>query len=1027
MEPMSPNNADGAVWTIHLFGRLRIAGRGLVLDQFYTKRATYLLARLALSHRWALTRAEAADFLWPDDFFDATRLRLRQELVRLRRGLGEARNILESDSEWVRLVEHDIESDTRTFTKLFEQSRSEPDPAVRETQCRDALNIASDDFLQGYNEPWIDLERNRLDEMRYLLLVDLADLEARRGDHQNALGTARKALEADPYREEGHLMVMQELGNLGYVADAIGQYQTLKNLLRDEFSEKPSNKADMLASTLQQSLASQKPAPRSMGAGLVYTVPAPTEPTYGRDDLIEHLYRLFTPGEQANRIVTLTGPGGIGKTSIAVQVAMRLQDPYYGHVGWVPLADTDDPSIIPFVIASSLGIEVGANADPLERVGTLINRQPVVLVFDNFEQLLPTGGDSVRALLSACPKLRVLVTSRVPMKLTGETLIAVGPLPIPSEGDSVDQPSMRVFLDTLLAEQVVQEPTASELSVYREIVARLEGIPLALQLASGRLRTVTAVDLKNQLDKRLDIVNPRRDAPTRHRTLRSAIEGSFQALEPGLQKIMGQLSVFRGGWNQAAAATLCGLEDPLPSMERLYDYSLIQVDREDKGLRFRMLETIRDFVQDAIPSGDLKAAHLKHADWIIELGRPERWRNLDAIEVEHFKLLDLEVDNLREAARYCLENDLDRAIRIGVAYGNYWSNRSLIKEALKFYSRIFELADPESDEPDLARASFRQMQLLYISHAYASSDEGMAVATRTATLCKRAGLEAELALCQMVQARTYAGDIERGIELIEASEKRLKELGETTDLATAIQSRATQQYYQGDLKGALQAMEEAASLLGGSVAPFHQVQTSMMLAFMYFEVGDVANAKIQAYKALGLADSYGLTQFVPMIQEVCGKVAQSEGDLDAAEEWYRVSASNWDFFGSVYQHADLLHSLARVLIQKGEPAEALPLLASATSIWNSKGMTSVTPCCLVSAAKAYLQMGRPQIAGRLLGAYKGLTEPTRDSELPTEVTYVDSITHDLESALGVDVLAKIFASAPNQEEALKEAFSSVLQ
>jgi tetratricopeptide (TPR) repeat protein len=381
---------------------------------------------------------------------------------------------------------------------------------------------------------------------------------------------------------------------------------------------------------------------------------------------------------------------------------------------------------------------------------------------------------------------------------------------------------------------------------------------------------------------------------------------------------------------------------------------------------------------------------------------------------------------LREAARYCIENDLDRAIRIGVAYGNYWSNRSLIKEALKFYSKIFELADPESGEPDLARASFRQMQLLYISHAYASSDEGMAVATRTATLCQRAGLEAELALCQMAQARTYAGDIDRGIELIEASEKRLRELGETADLAAAIQSKATLQYYQGNLKGALETMEEAAALLGGAVYPFHQVQNSMMLAFMYFEIGDVAKAKVQAHKALGLADSYDFTQFVPMIQEVCGKVAQAEGDLGAAEEWYRASASNWDFLGSVYQHADLLHSLARVHLEKGEPAEALPLLATATSIWNSKGMTSVTPCCLVSAAKAYLHLGQQQLAGRLLGAYKGLTEPTRDGELPTEIAYVDSITRDLEGALGAHELAKIFASAPSQEEALKEAFSSVL-
>lgn len=1020
---MSPESSATATWHLRLFGKPCVCGTDQKLDQFDTKRAVHLLARLALSHRRALTRAEAAELLWPDDYFDATRLRLRQELARLRRGLGAARTILDTDEEWVRLNDHELEIDVRRFEQLFQASRRESDAALREQYCLAATELSTEPFLLGHDEPWISAERSRLNEIRYALLVDRASLQAQRGDHHGALETAKLAVETDPLQEAGHLVVMQELGKLGHLSDALGQYQNLKRLLREELSESPSQEAERVANELRNP---DYPAiePRSLTSGLTFNVPAPTEPIYGRDKQLEHLCKLLNPQVTTHRIVSLTGPGGIGKTRLANEVAMMLLEDFKGRVSWVSLADISDASNIPLVIATALGLTLSPSADPMERICALLPKDPMLLVLDNLEQLIPEGIVHFRALAESRPHLRLLTTSRTALNLGGERAIIVGPLPLPQAGDSTEQPAMRVFLDPLLAEQGYKDPDEEELSLLRQITARLEGIPLALQLASARLRTMNAVDLLSQLDKRLDMVNRRADAPQRHRTIRAAIDGSYQALPPELQRIMGRLAVFRGGWTQAAAARVCELEDPLPALEALLDSSLIRVDREDKGLRFRMLETIRDYVQETIPENELLVARQKHADWIVEIMPLRNRRQLDADSLKYFNQIDPEIDNLREAYGFALREDLPRAVLIASRYGPYFATRSLIREAIALFEGIFGRMESLELSVDLARASFWHAQTLYIAQRFTSGDVGLPVSLRTQELCLKTNLSVEYALCFLHQSRTpfMERDYDASLTLVQDAERRLRELDSPQDLALAIQTIAMIRFYQGKVPEAIAGLEESLGLMGVSSAPFHQVQCAMMLSFMYLEIDKVEQAKESAYKGLELAESYGVRQFIPMIQEACGKVAVAEGNLELAARWFNASATSWEVFGNQYQYGDQLHLLGRVHLQKSEPEEALRLFASAANIWQSKGMMSVVPCTLTSAARAYLLLGRPALAARLLGAVKAIPTPTRDSELVTEVAYVASIEADLIADFGEEKVKQIFANPPDVEQALREAF-----
>ncbi|HEY3780949.1 MAG TPA: BTAD domain-containing putative transcriptional regulator [Fimbriimonadaceae bacterium] len=1007
-----------------MFGKPKVTGNGVCLDQFDTKRAVYLLARLALSQRKAIARSDAAEMLWPDDFFDATRLRLRQELSRLRRRLGPARVIVETDDEWVRLVDQDLDVDVKLFEELFEATFQENDPVLREEYCLKALDMSADPFLAGYEELWIDAERVRLGEMRHRLFLDLAALQAQRGDHEASLASARRAVDLNALNEAGHLLAVQALGALGHVSDALGQFQQLKRSLREGLSQVPSEEALRAVSALSKG-AAKIPQPRPVGTGLTLHVPAPSEPIYGREEMVKHVARTLDPTQTTHRIVCLTGPGGIGKTRLAAQIALELQGAYGNRIGWVSFADISDPANIPAALALQLGVILAPNTDPLERVAALMPREPVLLVLDNLEHLVPEGLGSLKTLAESGSNLRLIVTSRVALNLSGERLVRVEPLPIPTENDTLDQPAMRIFLDPLFAEQGFSEPSQNDWALLRQIAKKLECIPLALQLASGRLRSVTPEDLLGQLDQRLDILNKRSDAPERHRTIRASIAGSFQVLDPKLQQIMGRLAVFRGGWNQSAAAKVCELDDALPALEQLLDYSLITVDREDRGLRFRMLETIRDYVHQEISLEDLRLAQARHADWIIDLGQPDSCRSIDAKSFEQLKIIDPEQDNLRAAARYCLENDLEKAALLGATFGKYWTTRSLITEALRFYSDLFEHLEELPVTKDLARASFEHATLCYITNAFHSNDIGPAVSERTRKLCQEAGLDEELAISRLHEARILQifGDMDGCFAAIEDAEVRLRELG-SSYVGVAMHARAQNYYYQGNTQEAAALLEEVANILGTAEAPFYLVQTSMLLAYVYVEAGEIKKAREHSHRALSMAELHGDRRFTPMIQEVCGKVSEAEGDLDKAEQWFRASVSGWVFFGNTYQQADVSLVLARVHLAKNEPENALPLIREAVRLWQGKGVQRILPKALRSAARAYLQMGKATQAARFLGAVKSMKDPSSDSGLASEIGFMEDIQTDLAKLLAPDELANIYALAPDVETALQEAFPS---
>ena len=301
------------------------------------------------------------------------------------------------------------------------------------------------------------------------------------------------------------------------------------------------------------------------------------------------------------RLVTLTGLGGAGKTRLAIEVAERLVEPFAGAVWFAPLADITDPRLLADTILDSLRLVRSPQQEPLEQVIEALSRQPSLLILDNFEQMVEGGAALVQTLLSRVPTLTVLVTSRQLLGLAGEEEFVVPPLLTPNGGETAAQlslyDSVQLFVDRAQAAMPHFQVTSGNAPAVAELCHRLEGLPLAIELAAARALVLTPAQMLKQLEQRFGfLVSRKRDATERHKTLEAAIEWSYRLLTPELQRFFARLSVFRGGWTAEAAEAVCEEPLALDYLAQLRECSLVLAEETRGGrMRFRMLESLREY------------------------------------------------------------------------------------------------------------------------------------------------------------------------------------------------------------------------------------------------------------------------------------------------------------------------------------------------------------------------------------------------------------------------------------------------
>src|SRR5882724_7328001 len=668
--------------------------------------------------------------------------------------------------------------------------------------------------------------------------------------------------------------------------------------IRDRFSEKPAMQVETRPTNL--------PVQRT---GFV-----------GREKEVAAAKELLL--RQDVRLVTVTGPGGIGKTRLAVEVASGLIELFPGGIHFVPLSPLSDPGLIASVIVQTLGIREAGGQSPIEILKKNLQdslRAPMLFLLDNFEHLIQAA-PTVAELLAMGPNLKILVTSRAALHVYGEHEFPVPPLALP---DSRFMPSLEMLSEYPAVALFVQRAVAAKpdfelnpenASAVTEICARLDGLPLAIELAAARVKVLSPFSMLTRLASRLQLLTGgARDLPQRQQTLRAAMDWSYDLLNPAEQKLFRRLSVFVGGCTLEGVEAVCDTKgdldlDLLDGMASMVDKSLAQQVEQAKGeSRFTMLETIREYGLEKLKaSGEEALTKRAHAAYCLVLAEEEATEQSGAEGVEWVVRFAREHDNFRAGLEWLTETgDAEWGLRLGTALFRFWEIREYLAEGRERLGRLLQLAGAAAPTKARTRALFAAGVLAGEQGDYASAD---ALISESADIARQLGDKTGVAVslnALAVFARDR-GDVAIAHALFEESLALWRELGDLKAVARALSNLANVVKLQGDY-------DRARSLYAECLSIFRGLGDRTGVAWSLNYQGDVARDQGDSIAARKLYDQ-GLAIFRELGDRwgIAGTLADL-GSLAREQENYPSAYSLYRESIKIFQELEHKRGIARLL------------------------------------------------------------------------------------------------------------------
>lgn len=883
-------------WRIELLGELRATAGSQILTRFYTHKIGGLLAYLALHPDRAHPREELATLFWEDADTEQGRVSLRTALASLRRQLEppgvEPGSVLFADRLTVRLRPEAITTDVAEFDRLIRTSQSGDLPAQIDCLTQ-AAALYRGDLLSGYYDEWTTLERERLSEAHFDALRRLAVAWEQRGDHAQALEYARRVVHANPFDEAARACLIRLYIALNKPSAARRQYQEWERILREELDETPSLKLQSLLHSLSLTHAQEEspgnidplpsqatptterekalPSMRSPDA-----LPAAFTPFFGRKEEIAQTLALLK--QPAVRIVTLTGLGGSGKTRLALQAAHAAQESGEQAVYFVPMADITEARLIGEAICSAMRLEsVGQNA-PLDLAAKAIQDRPTLLILDNFEQLVEGGSESVCRLLEACPNLTCLITSRVCLSLAGEWEFPVAPLPTPSTPGTPEHllefAGVQLFVSRAQAARPDFQITAANAQAVAQLCRALEGIPLALELAAARIPALTPAQMLQQMTNRFGFLVARhRDATERHRTLRTALEWSYQALKASHQRLLASLSVFRGGWTLAAAMEICAEPEALDYLLDLRDASLILTEERDGEMRFRMLETVREYCEERRKESGEEELRARHIAFFCRIAEEAEAKQNSADEALWLDRLEAEQDNLHSALDACSTPEtIGIGLRLAGALWKFWLVRGHVAEGFHRIVALLTRAEALPRTSERAKALYGAGYLAWYQNDYAQAcvflRESLAIRR---DLGEQRGVAA--ALHRLGAMALFFQDIDTARPLLEESLTIWQSLEDESGLAGTLARLAEVKRGDGDYAAARALQEKSLEIETRRGARWNTAYALWGLGNIAYDQQDYAAASAFYKQALQAVRHLGDKSNLPFLLEPLGHLA----------------------------------------------------------------------------------------------------------------------------------------------------------
>ena len=753
---------------IGILGALQVRDSSGRLTPVGGPRVRALLAVLALDAGRVVPAGVLIDRLWDDAPAGAANA-LQSTVSRLRAVLQAAGIAIESEPRGYRLALARDAIDALAFERLAaEGSRALRigDPELAARRLREALDLWHGPALADLTDTDFGAAMaGRLEELRRTATLDRIEADLDVGGGPELTAELRSLADADPLAERTQALLMRALYMAGQQAGALAVYARTREALAAELGVDPSPELEQTyLAVLRQELPSRSgPEPSTFRAAPQQAarvrLPAQLTSFVGREKETGLIADLLTE----ERLVTLTGAGGVGKTRLAIECAARLSEAMPHGVWLTELGPLADPAEVPDAVLSALGLGGGAllsagnpgsgglEANPMDRLAVALASHEALLVLDNCEHLIDAAATLAAAVLADCPRVRILATSREPLGITGEVIYSVPPLESPPElggpgpADVLAYPAARLFADRAAAGAgfAVDEDTAPDVA---RICRALDGIPLAIELAAARLRTLSPAQVAERLGERFTLLTAgSRTAAARHKTLRAVVDWSWEMLSGPERMLARRLAVFRGGATLEAGQRICaGLlsgEEDLPAYEvvdvlaALVDKSLVIADwsaplassgatgHDGAGRRYRMLETIREYCLEKLTeAGEPDQVSRAHAEYFLRLAQAAEPELRRAGQLHWMRVLLAENENLSTAVRWAIDRrDADLALRLAGALGYYWFLRGRHVELRPLAEALLTLAWPgwrqeqaaDSDRPAADRP------LVAAEHAWA--------------------------------------------------------------------------------------------------------------------------------------------------------------------------------------------------------------------------------------------------------------------------------------------------------------------
>jgi predicted ATPase/class 3 adenylate cyclase len=696
------------------------------------------------------------------------------------------------------------------------------------------------------------------------------------------------------------------------------------------------------------------------------------------------------------RLLTLTGSGGTGKTRLALEVAERIQDRFKDGVWFIDLAPLSDPGLVPGLIANVLGMQEEPGQPILPALVDWLRDKELLLVMDNCEHLIQACAEVADATLRACRSTRILATSIEPLRVPGEMTYRVPSLSTPasthpSEASAIkESAAVQLFVDRAIQASSSFKMTDKNASAVAQICYRLDGIPLAIELAAARTSALAADQIAARLDDRFRLLaRGSSTALPRHQTLRAMIDWSYGLLSEFEQALLHRVSVFAGGWTLEAAEQVCGPGDMdldvLTLLANLVDKSLVVVDETEQGARYRLLESTRQYAQEKlVAAGQEGTVRNRHIAYFLALAETAETHLRDDSQVIWLTRLESELNNLRGALMWSQNGgNANDGLRLATALHWFWNLRSLLTEGHEWLARTLRLAEAGEMVPKLkARALYR---LAHLAHYL-----GEPIAHRRARLAESLQLNRELQNLEgcghtLVMLAWITEDPREA----EALYAEALECSRRSDFPWLVPATFLN---MADLMLDLKQNERALAYLNECIPGFRALGDRWGIAWSLLLL---ATIKIQEDDYEQVADLlgestnlFGELKFnvgVRLVILTQAKMEFKKGDFDKAARLFEEHLSLAREMGLKNSIADGLLRLGNAVCHQGEYGRAAALIIESLQSFKQRGFLSQIPVCLGSLARVRAAQGKPAVAATLLAAAETQREALGRPLIPVDV------------------------------------------